>query len=664
MITDKVFQEAWARLTPLKIPSLGSDFFDNTSEYRKFMLADLEKSGLTPMHIHGTVNKALSLPQGATSGYIIPYLNPQGQFVTDFEGCVGMYRLRLKRPEHSKESRYTQPSGEFLNKLGLPAFFPYIHPLTLELPGERIICCEGEKKTVSVIRHLGLPAFGIGGYQMWRDPNGSSGIHPWILQLLRQRGTKEVLIVPDGDLFRYDICAGYGTFAHTLRQAGYTVQICNPHGKIDDLIKEWGDDAHDRFGTLGKVSIDELVQNHGFLSEQYDLSFRKDPKTGTVRADQTSSNVNKLLRAHPAFPKVWRNLDNNRVYIGEEKATPDLTEMKIADYFQHNLKFEKINHRIIYSCIQAMAKENQRSPMLDWVKNLSWDGVPRLASWMTRLWGVEDSPFVQEVSTKWLVSACARMAKPGTKVDWMMIVVGPQGVGKTSMPSVVFKENSLTLYGDSNDKDLHMKLHSALVIGFDELDSFGKKESSFLKAMVTTAQDHFRPPYGSSVEVFDRRSTLYGCGNRHEFLNSDPSGYRRYAIVSVKEKLKFAELEAELPQLWAEAWHTYQYTDSNYWEVAMASAEAEKYVVPSVIEEEIRIYLDLLKENPSNIKHGRVYFQFRQLLTSNAIASLRPAARETAAILRKLGWTKKTGDRGPTGRGSVSDWWTKSISED
>jgi len=248
-----------------------------------------------------------------------------------------------------------------------------------------------------------------------------------------------------------------------------------------------------------------------------------------------------------------------------------------------------------------------------------------------------------------------RMERPGTKIDWMLIVMSQkQGLGKTSMPALVFKQNSLTLYGEQNDKDLHMKLHSALVIGFDELDSFGKKESSFLKAMITTAQDHFRPPYGASVEVFDRRCILYGCGNRHEFLQSDPSGYRRYAVVEVGQKLDFAGLEGELDQLWAEAWAIYSEGKTAYWEIEGANAEAEKYVVPSEIEEDIRDYVEKLKMNSTNIKDGYAYLKYSLMAKSLQGQRLNP--REVAAVLRKLGAEKKS-SRGPYGGSAVADWW-------
>lgn len=642
MLDDKLFLDAWAQAGTIPVQEEVSGFFgDNTQINRTFMESDLRKSGLKSLHMNGIV--AQMIPKGADAGYIIPYCDLNGKILMD------MHRTRVRRPEHSKEGKYTQPSGEHLNSKGLPSHIPYIHPLTLTLPSEVMICAEGEKKTVSIIKHLGLPAFGIGGCQMWRDPSGSGGIHPWIKRLIESRGIKKILIVPDGDLLRYDICNAYGTFAHTLGETGVQVEMLNPPDKIDDLLTSWECPA-DSFRDLPRIDLEGLVQSPALLATRYNLAFRKNDKGITVH--QTSSNVMKLLENHPAFPKLWRNLDTNRIHIGDEPATPDLTEMVLANYFQHNLQFEKVNHRMLFQCIQALAKQNQKSPMLDWVKSQKWDGEPRLDRWLTEYWGVEDSSFVREVASRWLISACARMDKPGTKVDWMLITIGAQGTGKTSMPSVIFKGNSLTLYGESNDKDLHMKIHSALVIGFDELDSFGKKESSFLKAMITTSQDHFRPPYGSSVEVFDRRCTLYGCGNRHEFLQSDPSGYRRYAIVEVNRLLDFARLQASVGQLWAEAWVRYQ-GGEEFVQIRSASSEAEKYVAPNELDDKVATFLDVLRDSKAYHKSDLMYTQYATFVET---LGFRPNPREVAASFRKFGGEQKRKDRGPQG-GSPRDWW-------
>lgn len=642
--------EAVVSFRPFRIPKpLETQFFQaDDSMNRRFMEEDLARSGLHPDDMMAYTSPFIK-KDGASAAYSIPYYGLDGKPIVDQAGFPAMYRTRFKLPEFSKEQRYTQPSREALLKHELPSTLPYIHPKTLSMEGDTIVCCEGEKKTAAVIKYLGLPAFGIGGCQMWRDPSGSGGVHPWIRTLVANR--TRVIIIPDGDVLRYDICNAYGTFAAALMADGVPVEIIHSPGKIDDLLVAWGERANDSFSVLEKLDPSSLVQSSTSLAKRYNLAFKQNDK-GVVTVLQHTANVMKLMEEHPAFPKIWRNLDNNRVMVGDKQAQPDLTEMEIANYFQYNLGFDKIGSKTIYSCVQALARKNSRSPFLEYIKSLTWDGVSRLDEWMIKLWGAKDERFTREVSAKWLTSACARMDRPGTKVDWMLIVVGPQATGKTSMPGILFRGSNLTLYGDHNDKDLHMLLHSALCVGFDELDSFGKRESSNLKAMVTRNEDAFRPPYGASVEIFPRRFTLYGCGNRYEFLQHDPSGYRRYAILEVNKLLDFKGLEDQRDQLWAEAWQRYTSGD-RFWEVEGTSEHAQEFVTPNPMEDQIINVIEGWKKGKANTnyKDGVVYFTMTSLLVALGMereSRNTNVTREISAILKSLGCVRNSGSC-PTG---------------
>lgn len=637
-------------------PAESGFFISDESVSREFMIQDLARSGLTPDDIQAYTSGFLR-KQGASAAYGIPYFDLNGEPIVDPQTRFpAMFRGRFKFPEFSKEQRYTQPNREQLAKWGLPPFIPYIHPLTFSTPGETIVCCEGEKKTAAVIKYLGLPAFGIGGCQMWRNPDGSGSIHPWIRKILASRVFDSITIVPDADIQRYDICNAYGTFAAALESEGIKVEILSPPGKIDDLLVEWGGKASDNFTSLPRLNSKDLVQSSSSLIKRHSLAFKTDAK-GNITVYQHTANVMKLMEEHNAFPKIWRNNDNGRVMVGEGVATPDLTEMEIANYFQYNLGFDKVSAKTIFSCIQALARRNSRSPFLEYVRNIQWDGQHRLETWLTDYWGVADVQFVREIAAKWLISACARMDKPGCKIDWMMIVIGPQGTGKTTMPSILFRNHSTILYGDQNNKDFHMILHSGLVAVFDELDSFGKRETSTLKAMITTNEDTFRPPYAASVDIFPRRFTLYGCGNRHNFLQHDPSGYRRYAIVEVGRILDFEGLKGAIDQLWAEAWSRYQDGNTDYWEVKGASEHAEEFVAPNAVEEEIRSWIESQKVSKSgtSVKDGIFYFTMAQLLRGVQMEHQvmnSNFTREVSAILQSMGVVRKS-CRPPWGGGAI-----------
>jgi hypothetical protein len=639
------------RLRPYKVVDLiTSEFFDGDSEKNdQFCFEDLAKSGLDPDDMLISAPGNLKLPQFALAGYHIPYFDMDGRVLTRLGDNSNIFwRLRLKLPEFSKDAKYLQTDKERASGWGLPTIVPYLLPFPKEYSTEKIYCVEGEKKTASVIKHFGVSAFGIAGCQMWRNPDGTGGVHPWITGYVRQHSAKTICIIPDADILRYDMCQTYGTYAEALRREGFEVELLHLPSKIDDLIvglQRQGRFTKDLLDTFERLAPEGLVQTPASLAKHYNLAFRSNDK-GIVTVHQHTANIMKLLENNNAFPRIWRNLDTNRVMVGESLATPDLTEMEIANHFQYNFGFDKVTHRHIYTCIQALAKKNQRSPMLDYIRSQHWDGKARLGTWINRLWGVDESAFVSEIATKWLVSACARMDQPGCKVDWIFIVVGPQGTGKTTMPGILFKGNYLPMYGDHSDKDLHMLLHSHLVVGFDELDSFGKKEASTLKAIITRQEDAFRPPYGVSVELFPRRFSLYGCGNRYEFLQHDPSGYRRYAVVEVDRILDFRGLESERDQLWAEAWEIYSQGSLQWWAVEGASDNAGRYVVPNVIEEKILNWLQaqMLAKHSTMVKEGELWFTMSQLMAGigeESSSKNSNITREIAAILRGIGAVQK-----------------------
>lgn len=608
----------------------------NSIRNLEFARIDLIKSGLTIDDIEGDCPHALRLPEGAIAGYIIPYYDLEGNPLVDDQRRLTMYRTKFEYPTGVKGDKYLSPNGETLAKYKLPTSIPYIPPQIHSMDSKELICAEGEKKTASIVKLLGMPAFGIGGCQMWRDPDGSGNVHPWTLELLRRRAVETITIVPDSDIMRYDICTAYGTFARALEQAGYKVRILHTPGKIDDLLVEWGENRIEKWTAIPSLDPDNLVQSPKSLITRYSLAFKVDAK-GHPIVHQHTSNIMRLMEEHPAFPKVRLNSDNNVVMIGDKPSEPNRTDMDIANYFQYNLGMDKVSDRLVHNCVLSLARANKWSPFLDWIRSQQWDGVPRLDNWLTEYWGVESSAYTSEVGRKWLVSACARLDKPGTKLDWMFIVIGPQATGKTTMPEILFgKDSYKPLYGEQNDKDFHMLMHSQLCVGFDELDSFGKKESSTLKAMITRSEDAFRPPYGATVEVFPRRFTLYGCGNRYEFLQYDPSGYRRYAVVEVTRLLDFKRLEADRGQLWAEAWARYKNGGIAYWMVEDAAEQAKKYEVPNIFAERVHAWIQTAKfdKKSTSIKDGILYFTIQQILS--ALEEKEHRTKELSGILRAM----------------------------
>jgi putative DNA primase/helicase len=74
--------------------------------------------------------------------------------------------------------------------------------------------------------------------------------------------------------------------------------------------------------------------------------------------------------------------------------------------------------------IQTVARENPIHPVREYLNALRWGQQPRIDTWLTTYFGVEDSRYVRAVGSPFLISAVARIVQPGCQVDHMLILEG------------------------------------------------------------------------------------------------------------------------------------------------------------------------------------------------------------------------------------------------
>ena len=62
-----------------------------------------------------------------------------------------------------------------------------------------------------------------------------------------------------------------------------------------------------------------------------------------------------------------------------------------------------------------------------------WDGVHRADTLLIDYLGAQDNPYVRAVTRKVLCAAYDRVFNPGIKYDYMVVLNGDQGIGKSTM---------------------------------------------------------------------------------------------------------------------------------------------------------------------------------------------------------------------------------------
>ena len=649
---------------PFKFPKhklIDSDFIPSRlEENRQFMEADLEASGLTPKDLDAYVHGKFAVPANFVGGYCIPYTYPHiDQFIINEQQELVMYRLKLDPlPGYVPERKYDQPTRAELEMYGLEGSLPYI-PRVYHMfdSTDTLYICEGEKKTVSLSMHIHVPAIGIGGCWSWRDGTPEGGVHPWILQLAKKYS--KVVIVPDGDYRRYNISKAYGTLVSEMQMAlpdwEGTVHILDCPGKIDDLIVKWGPEAEYNFEQLELLDALELVEIPATLVKKYHLSYTE-TKNGGVKVKPNTHTIQTLIDRHPAFQKPWLNTDNQRVYMGEDEYIPGHTNIEIANHFQYNFQMLETNPKAVDDVVRSISIRDERSPFLDFIEAQVWDQQPRLDTWLTEYWGVEDNDYTREIASKFLISSVARLKRPGCKVDWMLITTGAQGVGKSSMPDIFWPGLSKAITGGHGDKDTLQAIHSALVLIIDELDAFTKADQTRWKTLITSPEDMFRAPYSAAMITYRRRSVFYGTTNATRFIEEDATGYRRYKPIEVNQLLDFQGLREVMPQLWAEAAHRFRNGES--WHATLMPPDIDKMIVRDSVREIIehtvdqRIRAHVLRPDSARVEdghfgtvRGRVMFcftktQMLQWLEQSAFINT-PLSRKVDNILGGLAGAKQ-----------------------
>ena len=197
-------------------------------------------------------------------------------------------------------------------------------------------------------------------------------------------------------------------------------------------------------------------------------------------------------------------------------------------------------------------------PVMEYLKALpDWDGVKRAETLLADYLGAEDTPYVRAVTVKTLCAAIWRAWVPGKKFDNILVLSGPQGIGKSTLLSRLggdWYSDSLSL-SDMNDKTAAEKLMGVWLMEIGEMAGMKKAEIEKVKAFLSRQEDRFRPAYARHVGSYPRRCVFFGTTNNTDGYLRDVTGNRRFWTVNCSgrsEKKPWELDEATVGQIWKE----------------------------------------------------------------------------------------------------------------
>jgi predicted P-loop ATPase len=190
-------------------------------------------------------------------------------------------------------------------------------------------------------------------------------------------------------------------------------------------------------------------------------------------------------------------------------------------------------------------------PLRAYLAGLKWDGQKRLSLWLTAYLGTPACRYSSAVGRWWMISAIARVMRPGCQADHMLVLEGAQGLGKSSALRILAGDFYLPSLPDiKNPAGGHM-LQGNWIAEVGELDALRRQELTTVKDFITRTVDKYRPPYGRFQVTRPRQMVFAATTNEEAYLH-DASGGRRFWPV-VTHKLEREMLIRDRDQLWAEA---------------------------------------------------------------------------------------------------------------
>ncbi|MEW8994423.1 VapE domain-containing protein [Clostridium sp.] len=216
----------------------------------------------------------------------------------------------------------------------------------------------------------------------------------------------------------------------------------------------------------------------------------------------------------------------------------------------------------IKEALIAVAAERAYHPIKEYLNTLpDWDGVERLDTLLIDYLGAEDNEYSRAVIRKTLVAAVTRIYEPGTKFDSVLILNGPQGIGKSTFFARLgtkWFSDSLTI-NDMRDKAAAEKLQGYWLLELGELAGIKKTDVETVKSFVSRTDDKYRASYGINVESHPRQCVVVGTTNSESGFLRDITGNRRFWPVRVSgDSIKKTWDLKDIDQIWAEVLCVYK----------------------------------------------------------------------------------------------------------
>ena len=197
----------------------------------------------------------------------------------------------------------------------------------------------------------------------------------------------------------------------------------------------------------GQLAKERIAAAEADFDEEFGEDWQESldlDKNGKVK--DTLTNIAMIIRCDSNLQAIVFNEFKGTVdVIGPlpwEQVRPGWND---ADVANAKLYFERVYGiwsptKFKDALLAVVSAERKYHPVKRYLDGLTWDGNERLDTLLIDYMGAEDSPYVRAVTRKTLCAAVARIYEPGIKFDSMLVLNGPQGMGKSTFYALLGRE--------------------------------------------------------------------------------------------------------------------------------------------------------------------------------------------------------------------------------
>jgi predicted P-loop ATPase len=255
----------------------------------------------------------------------------------------------------------------------------------------------------------------------------------------------------------------------------------------------------------------------------------------------------KLYQGQIFYDSFTKEIKFQGKIIGEKEINPN--KIRLWDDTLNNrlgLEIEKrfgINYNAnkMWEAVRFVASQYTISPPKQFLEQLIWKGDENaIRKLLPTYLGAEDTKLNAWIMEHMILGMIRRVFEPGSKFDEMMVLVGGQGIGKSTFARyLAMKEDWFCTIENIQGKDAVINLMGKTVVEIEEFVALrNAKSANEAKSFLSKLSDRIRIPYEKFSTDVPRTCILIGTLNERTFLN-DHTGERRYLPVECfKEKRK------------------------------------------------------------------------------------------------------------------------------